>query len=136
VEKIDSEYLESLGINEDYFLISQTDTKGIITGCNKTFSKISGYSEKELIGKPHNIIRDEIMPKEVFEDMWRTIQSGNTWSGYVRNKKSNGRFYWVHAFVFPYKLSDGTESYRSYRRQASTKEIKEAMKKLGIYNAE
>jgi aerotaxis receptor len=132
LEAIDSEYLEHIGINEDYFLVSQTDERGIITDCNKTFSKISGYSSSELIGKPHNIIRDPNMPKEVYEDMWSTILRGDTWSGFVRNRKRSGRFYWVHAYVFPYKLSDGTKCFRSYRRQASTKEIKGAMKKLGM----
>jgi aerotaxis receptor len=135
LEIISSEYLNKIGINDDYFLISETDERGIITGCNKTFCKISGYSEKELLGKPHNIIRDPQIPKRVFEDMWGTIQMGYVWNGYLKNQKKNGKFYWVHAYVFPCKLSDGRECYRSYRRQASTKEIKEAMKNLGILDA-
>jgi aerotaxis receptor len=132
MEIVDKHYLDELGINEDYFLLSQTDERGIITDCNKNFCKISGFSERELIGKPHNIIRHPDMPKEAFVDMWNTIQMGESWSGFVKNKKKNGRFYWVHAIIFPYKLKDGTKCYKSYRRQASTKEIKNAMKEMGM----
>lgn len=128
MESVDKAYLDELGIDENFFIISQTDERGIITACNKNFSKISGYNEKDLIGKPHNIIRHQDMPKSAFEDMWNVLQMGEVWRGYVKNKKKNGRFYWVFAIIFPYKLQDGTKCFKSYRRQASTKEIKEAMK--------
>lgn len=62
-------------IVDSIYIVSETDPKGIITYVNDTFCKISGYSREELLGKPHNIIRDPSVPKETFKEMWDTIKS-------------------------------------------------------------
>ncbi len=118
----------------DYLFISETDEKGVITYANDYFSKICGWSVEELIGKPHNIIRHKDVPKAAFKDLWKTIQDGHWWSGYVKNKKKDGRYYWVHAIVFPITLKNGKKGYRSRRRQATQEEIlaaEEIYKSLG-----
>ncbi len=107
----------------DYLFISETDEKGVITYANDYFSKICGWSVESLIGKPHNIIRHKDVPKAAFADLWATIQDGKWWNGFVKNKKKDGRYYWVHAIVFPITLPDGTKGYRSRRRQATQDEI-------------
>jgi PAS domain S-box-containing protein len=48
-------------------IVSKADKKGYITYVNKTFCDISGYTQEELVGKPHNVVRHPDMPKEVFE---------------------------------------------------------------------
>lgn len=119
----------------DYLFISETDDQGIITYANDYFSKISGWSKESLLGKPHNKIRHEDMPKAAFSNLWKTIKSGKPWNGFVKNKKKDGRYYWVHAVIFPITLENGNKGYRSRRRQAKQKEIIEAedtYKKLGI----
>ena len=88
-------------------IVSKTDKKGIITYVNKQFCQISGYSEKELLGKPHNIVRHPDMPKEAFKDMWDTIKSGKTWKGLVKNKKKNGDYYIVDATIIPMYDNNG-----------------------------
>jgi methyl-accepting chemotaxis protein len=80
-------------------IVSKTDAKGIITYANSTFIEISGYSEKELIGTNHNIVRHPDMPAAGFEDLWNTIKAGKPWSGIVKNRCKNGDYYWVHAHV-------------------------------------
>jgi len=82
-------------------LVSKTDLKGIITYVNKLFCKISGYSEDELIGYSHNIIRHPDMPKEVFKEMWESIESKKIWRGVIKNRKKNGDYYIVDATVMP-----------------------------------
>ena len=83
-------------------IVSKTDPKGKITYINKKFCEISGYSEYDLIGKPHNIVRHPDMPKEAFEDMWDTIKNKKqVWHGKVKNKKKDGGFYVVDSFVKP-----------------------------------
>lgn len=84
-------------------LVSRTNLKGEITFVNSEFCDLSGYTKPELIGKPHNIIRHEDMPKELFEDLWRTIQNGLTWHGIIKNKKKNGESYWVNSTIVPIK---------------------------------
>lgn len=86
---------------EDDVIVSKTDLKGRITYANRTFLEVSGYSEAELLGKPHSIIRHPDMPRCVFKLLWDTIESGNEIFAYVKNMAKNGDFYWVFAHVTP-----------------------------------
>lgn len=113
-------------LKDDAFLVSETNPKGVITFANDEFIKISGFSKGELLGKPHNIVRHPDMPKAAFADLWQTIKSGKTWTGFVKNRAKNGDFYWVYATVTPTKGCDGSPSYLSSRKKASPAEIAEA----------
>ena len=89
-------------------LISETDTKGVITYVNRKFVEMSGYSKEEAVGQPHNMLRHPDMPKAAFEQMWKTIQSGQIWEGYVKNLRKDGKFYWVIVNIIP-KLDENGE---------------------------
>ncbi|MEA3314657.1 MAG: response regulator, partial [Campylobacterota bacterium] len=67
-------------------IVSKTDTCGVITYANKLFCELSGYTQEELIGKNHNIIRDPDMKDEVFKELWLTIKSGKTFEGIFKNR--------------------------------------------------
>ena len=82
-------------------IFSSTDKKGRITYVSSAFCEISGYSEKEFIGQSHNIVRHPDMPKKSFENMWKTITSGKTWKGEIKNLKKDGNYYWVVAEIEP-----------------------------------
>jgi len=86
---------------DKYIISSTTNLKGVITDVSSAFCNISGYTKKELLGKPHNIIRHPDMPKTAFSNMWKTIQAGNTWTGEVKNLKKDGGYYWVTAHIEP-----------------------------------
>jgi len=75
---------------EEEIIVSKTDLKGIITYANRTFLKVSGYSEEELLGKPHSIIRHPDMPRCVFKLLWDTIEAGREILAYVKNMAKNG----------------------------------------------
>lgn len=114
-------------LKEDDFLVSQTNSKGIITFANDDFCQIAGYSLHELVGKPHNVVRHPDMPKAAFKDLWETVQKGNVWTGYVKNKTKDGGFYWVFATVYPMTDNNtGERTYMSCRRKPSKDEIKSA----------
>ncbi|MDD3817830.1 MAG: PAS domain-containing protein [Thiovulaceae bacterium] len=84
-------------LNEDDFIISKTDKKGIITYGNEKFIHMSGYKEHELLGAPHNILRHEDMPKVVFDTLWREIAQKREIFAFVKNRCKNGDHYWVFA---------------------------------------
>ncbi len=108
-------------------LISETDAEGIIRAANPAFCRVSGYSEAELIGKSHNIVRHPDMPAEAYADLWRTVRSGAQWTGVIKNRCANGDFYWVHASVTPiYKGSNQIFGYRSIRKKPSPEAIVKA----------
>ena len=82
-------------------IVSKTDAHGIITYINDKFVEISGYTEDELIGQPHNIVRDPDQPSELFRDLWETLKSKKRWNGVITNLKKDGGKYTVNASIFP-----------------------------------
>jgi len=104
-------------MREDDFIVSKTNPKGIITYGNPIFVEFSGYSEDELIGTQHNIIRHPDMPRSAFKLAWDTIQSGKEFFAYVKNMSKDGGFYWVFAHITPDFAHDGNiVGYTSVRR--------------------
>ncbi len=91
--------LKELRAND--FIVSKTDTKGRITYVNKIFIDMAGYTEEELLGKPHNIIRHPDMPKAVFKLLWDMIQNREEIFAYVLNDTKDGDSYWVYANITP-----------------------------------
>jgi len=82
-------------------IVSKTDDKGIITYVNKMFCDVSGYTEKELMGRSHNIVRHPDMPKEVFKEMWETLHAKKIWKGTIKNRRKDGGSYIVNATILP-----------------------------------
>lgn len=101
----------------DQVIVSKTDAKGIITYANRTFLTVSGYSQAELLGAPHSILRHPDMPRCVFKFLWDNITAGQELFAYVLNKTKQGDHYWVHAHVTPSKDGQGNIiGYHSNRR--------------------
>lgn len=104
--------------DEDEIIVSKTDLKGIITYTNDVFLRVGGYTEEELLGAPHNIIRHPAMPRCVFKLLWDTVQAGREIFAYVVNLAKNGNHYWVLAHVTPTFNSSGQiVGYHSNRRR-------------------
>ncbi|GIU44947.1 chemotaxis protein [Shewanella sairae] len=107
-------------------LISTTDRRGVITYVNQRFIEVSGFTEAELIGKNHNIVRHPDMPKAAFKEMWSKLESGQSWRGVVKNRCKNGAYYWVDAFVSPLFEQGKLVGYQSVRVQPSTELVTKA----------
>ena len=107
-------------------LVSKTDKKGVLTYANPAFVAVSGFSEQELLGKSHNVVRHPDMPPEAFKDLWQTVQAGLTWTGLVKNRAKNGDYYWVRANVTPIPLPGGGVEYMSVRTEPSEAEKRAA----------
>ncbi|GKS69200.1 methyl-accepting chemotaxis sensory transducer with Pas/Pac sensor [Nitrosomonas sp. PY1] len=110
-------------IGDDTLILSTTDTKGRITFVNQTFIEVSGFSEDELIGKAHNIVRHPDMPPEAFEDLWKTLKAGRPWTGLVKNRRKNGDFYWVLGNATPLVKNGTIIGYLSVRTKPSREMI-------------
>lgn len=116
---------EKIELDPERYFISSTDLNGIITSVNIYFSKISGYSEKELIGSPHNIVRHPDMPRIIFKTMWDRIQTGKNMCAVIKNLAKDGRYYWVVTDFEILKNDIGEPiGYRAFRRAAKDETIK------------
>ncbi len=97
----------SVDLSPDANILSTTTPDSHITHVNPDFIEISGFTEEELLGQPHNIVRHPDMPPAVFGQMWATLKAGQSWMGLVKNRCKNGDHYWVSAYVTPI-TRDGT----------------------------
>lgn len=106
-------------LKEHELIVSKTDPTGRITYANQVFLNISDYSENEVIGAPHSILRHPDMPRAVYKLLWERIASGNEIFSYVVNLCKSGDHYWVFAHVTPSWDSQGNIiGYHSNRRMA------------------
>jgi len=105
-------------MREDDFIVSMADLKGRITYCNRIFIEFSGYTEKELLGMQHNIIRHPGMPRGVFKLLWDKIANKEECFAYIKNMSKDGSFYWVFTNVTPtFDPAGNATGYFSVRRK-------------------
>ena len=102
-----------------------TDLSGLITHVNDAFVEMSGYTEAELLGAPHHILRHPDMPPAAFADLWATVSAGRKWHGYVKNLRKDGTYYWVYATAVPNVRNGAICGYTSVRRKPSRAKIAE-----------
>jgi PAS domain S-box-containing protein len=109
-------------MRDDAFIVTKTDNAGIITYVNRVFIEYSGFTETELLGTQHNIVRHPDMPRAVFDMLWNTVKSGDEFFGYVKNLRKDGSFYWAYVTITPsYVVNNGHKTeiigYFSVRRR-------------------
>ncbi|MFC6673663.1 PAS domain-containing protein [Marinobacterium aestuariivivens] len=120
----------------DQRLISTTDLSGRILYANQAFVDIAGYSQDELVGEHHNIVRHPDMPKAAFADLWEHLKADRPWMGMVKNRCKNGDHYWVQAYVMPLYDEQGRKTgYQSVRTRPSDEQIRRAETVYGRLNA-
>ena len=106
--------------------VTKTDAAGKITFANKLFCESSGYSKEELIGRDHRLLKSGYHTKPFYEEMWRTLKSGNIWKGEIKNKNKNGQCVWYDTTISPVRDLDGTISgYISIRSDITGKKLAE-----------
>lgn len=107
-------------------IVSKTNPKGLITYINRDFIDISGFTEAELLGQAHNIIRHPDMPQAAFKDLWDTVRAGKPWRGMVKNRCKNGDHYWIEANVTPIWANGEIVEFMSVRSKPSEQQIRDA----------
>lgn len=99
----------------DGYILSETNSDGIILYVNELFCDVAGYSKEELIGEPHNIVRHPDMPAVAFKGLWDDLQNKGFWTGFVKNRRKDNGYYWVYATALRKEHPDGTVTYLSIR---------------------
>ena len=85
--------------DDNTLLVSKTDPKGVIMYANREFFHIAKFSEEELVGRPHAVVRHPLMPKLVFQLLWESIKKQKEFFGFIVNQCKDGDYYWVFAHV-------------------------------------
>jgi len=113
-------------LEDGAFIVSMTDTRGVITFANDEFVRVSGYAREELLGQPHNLVRHPDMPPSAFADLWATLARGETWQGMVKNRAKSGDFYWVDTTVSAIVEHGKLVGYVSIRSKPDRIQVEEA----------
>ncbi|GLH79909.1 aerotaxis receptor [Bradyrhizobium sp. SSBR45G] len=113
-------------ITDDTLIVSKTDAKGKLTFFNRDFVDAAGFTEAELMGQPHNIVRHPDMPPEAFDNLWTTLKAGRPWVGAVKNRRKNGDYYWVLATASPIRKDGQIVGYTSVRTKLPSDQRAEA----------
>ncbi len=92
---------------DEHAIVSTTDIGGRIIQVNDEFCKLSGYTREELLGEKHSILRSGEHTSQFYKQLWKTISSGDSWSGEIKNRSKDGTYYWVSATIVPFKDSHG-----------------------------
>lgn len=116
---------EEIQLDPSKYIVSKTDTRGVIQYANDYFIEVCGYTEDELIGSPHNIIRHPDMPKIMFKIMWERIQKGKDVKVLVKNLAKDGRFYWVTTKFEPNldPITNEIVSHTAFRKAVDKKAV-------------
>lgn len=130
---------QKIEIIDKYVITSSTDLRGVITDVSEAFCEISGYTKEELIGNTHGILRHHDMPEELYADLWKTIKSGETWRGKIKNLKKNKEHYWVDIVISPNVDTNGNVTgYNSVRKDITNEKRVEVLsitdQLTGLYN--
>lgn len=108
-------------------IVAVTNRSGLIVSANDLFCQISKYSRSELIGQSHRILNSGHHPRSFFQDLWRTIGSGEIWQGEICNRAKDGSLYWVNTTIVPKKGNDGRNvGYVSVRFDITARKLAEA----------
>jgi methyl-accepting chemotaxis protein len=122
-------------LSDSVMIVSKTDLKGNIVFVNADFIAISGFTEDELLGQPHNLVRHPDMPIEIFADLWETVKGGVSWNGVIKNRCKNGDYYWVDANVTPIREAGHVTGFISVRRKPGQKQISNAITRYALLKA-
>jgi len=93
----------STAVDQGPMSVVITDVRGDIEYVNRKFETLTGYSLKEAMGKNPRILKSDTQSRDFYEQMWKTISSGNAWVGEMHNKKKNGELYWELVAISPLK---------------------------------
>lgn len=112
-------------MSDDAFVMTKTDLAGVITSVNEDFLELSGFRASDLIGRTHSVLRHLDMPREAYEDLWRTLKAGRQWDGMMKNRCKNGDYFWVETQITPQRKYGEIVGYVACRKKMSAQKIKE-----------
>lgn len=132
IAKSTSELSKLLEVFNEHVIVSQTDLNGNITYASRALCDISGFSQKDLLGKNYRIMKHPENDPKIYKELWETITAGKVWRGMLKNRKKNGSYYWVETIIAQeYDSSGNISGYMAICHDITAEiELKEFSKNL------
>ena len=103
--------VQSSALNAAANAIVITDRPGRIIWVNPAFSKLTGYSSQEALGRSPRLLKSGMHDQRFYEVLWKTISSGAVWSGETINRRKDGTLYVEEQCITPVRDDDGKISH-------------------------
>ena len=97
----------SHAIDQNACAVVITDKDGRIEYVNPAFSRMTGYSSGDVLGKNPRILKSGESPSEEYAQLWKTITAGHDWRGEFHNRRKDGTLYWDHSSISPVTDAQG-----------------------------
>jgi PAS domain S-box-containing protein len=88
-------------IDQSSVAIIFTDPEGKIEYVNNAFTIVTGYNQNEILGKTPRVLKSGKTELSVYQNLWNTITSGNTWAGVLQNSKKSGEIFIEKELIAP-----------------------------------
>lgn len=124
-----------LAVEQSPVSIFITDLNAKIEYANQTCCELTGFQLHELIGNEPRLFRSGKTQDSLYQDIWKTLQAGNSWHGLITNRRKNGETYSVSAFITPIKENGKINHYLAIQRDV-TEQLKaeEQIKQLAFHD--
>lgn len=132
IKQSTSELSKLLRVFDEHVMATETDLDGNITYASRAFCAVSEYTQEELLGKNHRIMKHPDNDPTLYKELWESITAGKTWRGVVKNRKKNGGYYWVETVIVrDYDVYGKPFGYMAVRHDISAEiELKELSENL------
>lgn len=97
----------SQAVEQSPVTIIITNTFGEIEYVNPKFTETTGYTLEEIIGQNPRILKSNHTSPNEYEQLWKTLSSGQEWHGEFHNVRKDGELYWESASISPIINSQG-----------------------------
>ena len=98
-------------VQQSPLAISITDDKAAILYVNPAFETLTGYGKDSLLGQNESILSHKQTPKEVYGELWSTIQEKRSWRGTLVNRRNSGEAYLAELSISPVLNGEGDIAY-------------------------
>jgi diguanylate cyclase (GGDEF)-like protein/PAS domain S-box-containing protein len=114
-----------------------TDADGVIIRVNSAFTKITGYTDRDAVGRTTSLLKSGHHDVDFYIAMWECISSTGSWQGEIWNRHKNGEIYPAWVTITGVKREDGKVAYyvATYTDITSRKAAENEIKNLAFYDA-
>lgn len=106
--------------------VAITDPQGVFEYVNPAFERMTGYTREEILGQTPRLLKSGKHPKEFYEDMWRTIESGKVWQGEIINRRKDGSLYYEFQTIAPVSANGRITHYAAVKLDITSRKEMEA----------
>jgi two-component system, cell cycle sensor histidine kinase and response regulator CckA len=99
--------LQSAALESAGNAIIITDRAGAVIWTNSAFTRLTGYSAEEVVGRNTRFLKSGQHDQKFYRHLWETLIAGKVWHGEIINRRKDGRLYPEDDIITPVRDEHG-----------------------------